>query len=127
MTTQSRTLEEVLSDTNMATANPIVDIRTVLIDRERWTQNKLACDEHSAKMRYDDARACRWCLQGAIFRFVAKDAQLRTECILTDVMHDVLPEDSHCTPTLVSFNDFMGHDGIMTLLNAAVDRLPEGE
>jgi hypothetical protein len=84
----------------------------LLVDKRRWTTGQFAADSRNSPVDPQDARACRFCLSGAIRRIYGFETPGARYAILR-----LLPHIEGLSP--VAFNDSSSHRQVLAAVRKA--------
>src|SRR5947207_3025445 len=94
----------------------LIDARTLIADRTRWTMGSLARDVDDCEVGWSDDKAVKWCAIGAIYlaaNNLVGDRRLATE--IGDEVVKLVRGQWWLPVSIATVNDFRGH---VTVLQA---------
>lgn len=90
-------------------------VKELLSSRTRWTIRVFARNKKSEAVRWDNTKACKWCLLGALYN-IGQEYEKAAEIDAMRALNCSIP--NICTIT--TWNDETGHKGVLNTIDDAI-------
>ena len=119
--------------TNAIGKEVLEEARTLITDRNAWTQGSDARDADGNPVKHTDAKACKFCATGAIFhvsdlfgpaiKILAQTIRLEEKEFYDDYLE--IDSSDVCDPIelIQGFNDETSHENVLDLFDRAIATL----